>query len=118
LKNARQRVAKEGAAPLKKAVSLLKQIKRAKFDETVEVHMSLGIDSTQSDQMIRGSVPLPHGLGKVKRVVVFCQGDNVAKAREAGADFAGGDDLIERVQKENWLDFDVALATQDMMGKV
>ena len=63
-------------------------------------------------------MPLPFGLGKVKRVVVFCQGDNVGKAKEAGADFAGGDDLIEKIQKEGWLDFDVALATQDMMGKV
>ncbi len=118
LKNDYQKLAKEGTVPLKRAIQLLKQLKRAKFDETVEVHMSLGIDTTQSDQMIRGSVPLPHGLGKVKRVVVFCQGDNVAKAKEAGADFAGGDDLIERIQKEGWLDFDVALATQDMMGKV
>jgi len=118
IKNDRQKLAKAGPAPLKQAIALLKQIKRAKFDETVEVHMSLGIDTTQSDQMIRGSVPLPHGLGKVKRVVVFCQGDNVAKAKEAGADFAGGDELVEKVQKENWLDFDVALATQDMMGKV
>jgi large subunit ribosomal protein L1 len=118
LKNLRQKLTKEGPVPPKRAIALLKQMKRAKFDETVEVHMSLGIDATQSDQMIRGSVPLPHGLGKVKRVVVFCQGDNVAKAREAGADFAGGDDLIEKVQKEGFLDFDVALATQDMMGKV
>jgi large subunit ribosomal protein L1 len=118
LKNLQQKIAKEGASPLKRAVGLLKQVKRAKFDETVEVHMSLGIDATQSDQMIRGSVSLPHGLGKVKRVVVFCQGDNVAKAQSAGADFAGGDDLIEKIQKQNWLDFDVALATQDMMGKV
>ncbi len=118
IKNDRQKIGKAGPAPLKQAIALLKQIKRAKFDETVEVHMSLGIDTTQSDQMIRGSVPLPHGLGKVKRVVVFCQGDNVAKAKDAGADFAGGDELIEKVQKENWLDFDVALATQDMMGKV
>src|SRR5262249_26572541 len=118
LKNLRQKLAKEGPVPPKRAVTLLKQMKRAKFDETVEVHMSLGIDATQSDQMIRGSVPLPHGLGKVKRVVVFCQGDNVAKAREAGADYAGGDDLIEKIQKDGWLDFDVALATQDMMGKV
>jgi large subunit ribosomal protein L1 len=118
IKNLRQKVAKEGAPPLKRALGLLKQMKRAKFDETVEIHMSLGIDTTQSDQMIRGSVPLPHGLGKVKRVVVFCQGDNVAKAKEAGADFAGGDELVEKIQKENWLDFDVALATQDMMGKV
>ena len=118
LKNQRQTLAKEGAVPLKRAIGLLKKMKRAKFDETVEVHMSLGIDTTQSDQMIRGSVPLPHGLGKVKRVVVFCQGDNVARAREAGADYAGGDDLIEKIQKDGWLDFDVALATQDLMGKV
>src|SRR5262249_461978 len=118
LKNAMQRVAKESPAPLKKAIQLLKQLKRAKFDETVEIHMALGIDVSQSDQMIRGLVPVPQGLGKVKRVVVFTQGENVKKAREAGADFAGGDDLIEKVQKEGWLDFDVALATQDMMGKV
>ncbi len=118
LKNLRQKLAKEGPVPPRRAVALLKQMKRAKFDETVEVHMSLGIDATQSDQMIRGSVPLPHGLGKVKRVVVFCQGDNVARAKEAGADFAGGDDLIEKVQKEGWLEFDVALASQEMMGKV
>jgi large subunit ribosomal protein L1 len=118
IKNDHQKIAKAGTPPLKQAIALLKQIKRSKFDETVEVHMSLGIDTTQSDQMIRGSVPLPHGLGKVKRVVVFCQGDNVAKAKEAGADFAGGDELVEKVQKEGWLDFDVALATQDMMGKV
>jgi large subunit ribosomal protein L1 len=118
LKNDYQKIAKAGPTPLKQALALLKQIKRAKFDETVEIHMSLGIDTTQSDQMIRGSVPLPHGLGKVKRVVVFCQGDNVGKAKEAGADFAGGDELVEKVQKEGWLDFDVALATQDMMGKV
>src|SRR5262249_44278980 len=118
LKNQRQKLQKEGPSPLKKAIALLKGMRRAKFDETVEVHMSLGIDATQSDQMIRGSVPLPHGLGKVKRVVVFCQGDNVTRAKDAGADFAGGDDLIEKIQKENWLDCDVALATQDMMGKV
>jgi large subunit ribosomal protein L1 len=118
LKNLQQKLDKEGPAPLKRAIQVLKQIKRAKFDETVEVHMSLGIDTTQSEQMIRGSVSLPHGLGKVKRVVVFCQGDNVAKAKDAGADFAGADELLEKIQKENWLDFDVALATQDMMGKV
>src|SRR5262245_54337140 len=117
LKNIRQRATKEGAAPLKKAVSVLKQIKRAKFDETVEVHMSLGIDATQSDQMIRGSVSLPHGVGKTVRVLVFCQGDNVAKAKEAGADFAGSDELIKRIQGEGWTEFDVALATQDMMGQ-
>ncbi|MBI3410742.1 MAG: 50S ribosomal protein L1 [Planctomycetes bacterium] len=118
LKNARQKIAKEGPAPLKKAVSLLKSLRRAKFDETVEIHMWLGIDATQSDQLVRGTVALPHGIGKAVRVVVFCQGDNVGKAKDAGAEFAGSDDLIEKIQKQNWLDFDVALATQDMMGKV
>jgi large subunit ribosomal protein L1 len=118
LKNFRQKIAKEGPAPLPKAISLLKSLQRAKFDETIEIHMALGIDSTQSDQLVRGTVALPHGIGKNVRVVVFCQGDNVAKAKEAGADFAGSDDLLEKIQKQNWLDFDVALATQDMMGKV
>ncbi len=118
LKSLQKKATKEGPAPLKKAVSLLKQLKRAKFDETVEIHMSLGIDATQSDQMIRGSVPLPHGVGKSVRVLVFCQGDNVAKAKDAGADFAGSDDIIKKIQGEGWLDFDVALATQDMMGQV
>jgi large subunit ribosomal protein L1 len=118
IKNAYAKIQKEGAVPLPKAVSLLKQAKRVKFDETVEIHMSLGIDSTQSEQLIRGTVPLPFGVGKTVRVVVFCQGDNIPKAKEAGADFAGSDDLIERIQKQGWLEFDVALATQDLMGKV
>jgi len=118
LKAQKNKIAKEGTVPLKKAIQLLKTLKKAKFDETVEVHMSLGIDSAQSDQMIRGAVPLPHGLGKPKRVLVFCQGDNQVKAREAGADFVGSDDIIKKIQTENWLDFDVALATQDMMGMV
>src|SRR5262249_37490368 len=82
------------------------------------VHMALGIDATQSDQMIRGSVALPHGVGKSVRVLIFTQGDNVAKAKDAGADYAGSDDLIKRIQGEGWLEFDVALATQDMMGQV
>jgi large subunit ribosomal protein L1 len=80
--------------------------------------MWLGVDVSQSDQLVRGTVPLPHGVGKAVRVVVFCQGDNVKRAQDAGADFAGSDDLIEKIQKQNWLDFDVALATQDLMGKV
>jgi len=118
IKNAYAKIQREGAVPLPKAVSLLKQAKRVKFDETVEIHMSLGIDSTQSEQLIRGTVPLPFGVGKTVRVVVFCQGDNIPKAKEAGADFAGSDDLIEKIQKQGWLEFDVALATQDLMGKV
>ncbi|GIW80713.1 MAG: 50S ribosomal protein L1 [Gemmatales bacterium] len=118
LKNLRQKLRKEGAQPLDRAIKLLKQSKRAKFDETVEVHMHLGIDPTQNDQMVRGSVSLPHGIGKSVRVLVFCQGDNVAKAKEAGADYAGSDEYIKKIQQEGWLDFDVALATQDMMGQV
>ena len=118
LKTQKNKIAKEGTVSLKKAIQLLKTLKKAKFDETVEVHMSLGIDSAQSDQMIRGAVPLPHGLGKPKRVLVFCQGDNQGKAREAGADYVGAEDFIKKIQTENWLDFDVALATQDMMGMV
>jgi large subunit ribosomal protein L1 len=118
LKRQHEKIVKEGVVPLKKAIGLLKSVKRAKFDETVEVHMSLGIDSTQSDQMIRGSVALPHGVGKTVRVLVFCQGENVAKAKDAGADFAGSDEFIKKIQGEGWLEFDVALATQDMMGQV
>jgi large subunit ribosomal protein L1 len=118
IKNLTQKIAKEGAMPIQKAVTFLKQSKRAKFDETVEIHMWLGVDTAQSDQLVRGTVPLPFGVGKTVRVVVFCQGDNVGKAKEAGADFAGSDDLIEKITKEGWLDFDVALATQDLMGKV
>jgi large subunit ribosomal protein L1 len=118
LKNVQQKLQKDGAMPLKKAVATLKSLKRSKMDETVEIHMHLGVDATQSDQLVRGSISLPNGIGKQVRVVVFCQADNVGKAKAAGADFAGGDDLIEKIQKESWLDFDVALATQDMMGKV
>ncbi|MFO0878288.1 MAG: 50S ribosomal protein L1 [Gemmataceae bacterium] len=118
LRQQEQKIGKEGTVSLKRALQVLKSLKRAKFDETVEVHMSLGIDSTQSDQMIRGAIPLPHGLGKPKRVLVFCQGENVNKAKEAGADFVGSDELIKKIQGEGWMDFDVALATQDMMGQV
>lgn len=112
------KITKEGPVPLRRALQVLKSLRKAKFDETVEVHMSLGIDPAQSDQMIRGAVPLPHGLGKPKRVLVFCQGDNVAKAKEAGADYAGSDEFIKKIQGEGWMEFDVALATQDMMGQV
>ena len=117
IKQQRSKLSKE-ASPLKKAMTILKGLKRAKFDETVEVHMSLGVDTTQSDQLVRGTVPLPHGVGKTVRVIVFCQGENIDKAKAAGADFAGAEDLIEKITKQNWLEFDVALATQEMMGKV
>lgn len=117
-KNIAQKLRATPPLPVKQAVAMLKSFKKAKFDETVEVHINLGIDPTQSDQMVRGSVSLPHGLGKTKRVLVFCQGDNIKKAQEAGADYAGADDLITKVQNEGFLEFDVCLATQDMMGKV
>jgi large subunit ribosomal protein L1 len=118
LKNREEAFAKAGTVPVKQAVGLLKQYKRAKFDETVEVHMNLGIDSRQSDQMVRGSVALPHGLGKSKRVLVFAQGADIDKAKAAGADHVGGDDLAKKIQSENFLDFDVALAMPNMMGVV
>ena len=118
LKNTEQKTRALAALAPKAAVQMLKSMKRAKFDETVEIHMNLGIDPTQSDQLVRGAVALPNGIGKAVRVAVFCQGDNVAKAKAAGADIVGGSDLVEKVQKENFLDFDVAIATQDMMGQV
>ena len=118
LKNVEKKLREAGPVPIKQAVAELKKLKRAKFDETVEIHINLGIDATQSDQMVRGAIPLPHGIGKSVRVAVFCQGDNVAKAKAAGADLVGGADLVEKIQKENFLDFDVAIATQDMMAQV
>jgi len=118
LRNIQNRLREAGPMPLKQAIAELKKLKRAKFDETVELHINLGIDPTQSDQMVRGAVSLPHGIGKTVRVAVFCQGDNQAKAKAAGADIVGGADLVEKVQKENFLDFDVAIATQDMMAQV
>ena len=118
LKNQAQRLAKEGVMPVRKAVQALKSMKRVKFDETVEIHMKLGIDTKQADQAVRGTVPLPHGIGKTVRIVVFTQGDDVAKAKAAGADHAGGAELIQKIQQENWLDFDVALASQALMGQV
>jgi large subunit ribosomal protein L1 len=118
LKNVEKKLREAGAMPVRAAVAELKKLKRAKFDETVELHINLGIDPTQSDQMVRGAIPLPHGIGKSVRVAVFAQGDNVEKAKAAGADVVGGADLVERVQKEGFLEFDVALASQDMMGQV
>lgn len=99
------------------AVKLAVEKAYAKFDETVDVAINLGVDPKYSDQMIRGAVTLPNGLGKVVRVACFCSGEKEAEAREAGADFVGGDDLVEKV-KEGWLEFDKAIATPDMMAKV
>ena len=99
------------------AISLVKQCATAKFDETVELHLRTGSDPRHADQMVRGVANLPHGVGKPIRVVVFTQGEAVATAEEAGADFVGSDDLIKRIQ-DGWTDFDVSIATPDMMGRV
>src|SRR5688500_3651174 len=103
-------------APLE-AVRLAKKSARAKYDETVEVAMRLGVDPRKADQMVRGTVNLPHGTGKTARVLVFANGDKAEAARAAGADFVGSDDLLEKVSG-GWLDFDAVVATPDMMGKV
>jgi large subunit ribosomal protein L1 len=118
LRNIYKKVDDAGTPNLKNALTLLKSVRRGKFNQTVEVHMNLGIDVTQSDQMVRGTVSLPHGVGKSVRVAVFCQGDKINQAKAAGADYAGGSDFVEKVQKESFLEFDVAICTQDMMPQV
>lgn len=100
------------------AISLVKKSAVAKFDETVEAHIRLGVDGRHADQQVRGAVVLPHGTGKTVKVLVFAKGDKVAEAEAAGADFVGGEELIPRIQNDGWLDFDVVVATPDMMGVV
>ena len=103
---------------LAEAVPLLQKIKYAKFDETVEITMRLGVDPKHADQMVRGTVVLPHGLGKSKKVLVIASGDKIREAEAAGADFVGGEDMVEKITKENWTDFDALIATPDMMKVV
>jgi large subunit ribosomal protein L1 len=103
---------------LAEALTLVKKIHPAKFDETVEVVVRLGVDPRHADQMIRGSVVMPHGIGKVLRVVVFAKGEKEKEALEAGADYVGAEDLVAKIQQEGWLDFDRAVATPDMMSLV
>ena len=100
------------------AVSLVKKSAVAKFDETIEAHIRLGVDGRHADQQVRGAVVLPHGTGKTVKVLVFAKGDKVAEAEAAGADYVGGDELIPRIQNDGWFDFDVVVATPDMMGVV
>jgi large subunit ribosomal protein L1 len=100
------------------AVKLVQETGKAKFDETVELHVRLGVDSRHADQQVRGAVVLPHGTGRTKRVLVLAKGPKADEAKEAGADYVGDDDMIEKIQKENWFDFDVIIATPDMMGKL
>jgi len=103
---------------LAEAVALVQKIKFTKFDETVEVHMRLGVDPKHADQMVRGTVVLPNGLGRSKTVLVIASGDKLREAQEAGADFVGGDDVVARIQNENWIAFDAVIATPDMMRSV
>jgi len=117
---------KEAAAKIEKAKlyevpeAMTKVIEtgRAKFDETVEIHIKLGVDGRHADQQVRGAIVLPNGTGKEVRVLVFAKGDKVAEAEAAGADYVGGQELAEKIQKENWFDFDAVVATPDMMGVV
>jgi len=102
----------------KDAIELALNMPKAKFDETVEMHVKLGVDSKQADQQVRGVIVLPNGTGKSKKVLVLAKGDKADAAREAGADFVGDDDMIEKIQRENWFDYDVVVATPDMMGVV
>jgi large subunit ribosomal protein L1 len=103
---------------LKDAVPLLQKVKFAKFDETVEITMRLGVDPKHADQMVRGTVVLPHGLGKSKRVLVIASGEKVKEAEQAGADYVGGEEMVEKINKENWTDFDALIATPDVMKSV
>ncbi len=100
------------------AMELAVKTKTAKFDETVEIHVRLGVDSRHADQQVRGAVVLPNGTGKKIRTLVFCKDDKVAAAEAAGADYVGAEDLVAKIQNENWMDFDVVIATPDMMGLV
>ena len=100
------------------AFDLVTKTSRAKFDETVELHVKLGVDSRHADQQVRGAIVLPHGTGKTRRVLVFCKPEREEECRAAGADFVGGADLVQKIQGENWFDFDVVIASPDMMGVV
>lgn len=112
-----EKIDRDKAYEPKEAVGIIKQGSFAKFDETVEVHIRTGLDSRHADQQLRGTIVLPHGLGKGQRVVVFAEGEAARIAEQSGADEVGSDDLVKKVE-EGWLDFEVALATKDMMGKV
>lgn len=100
------------------AIELCTKMASAKFDETVEVHVKLGVDSRHADQQVRGAIVLPNGTGKKVKVLVICRGENIKSATEAGADFVGSEEMIAKIQNENWMDFDLLITTPDMMGQV
>lgn len=116
-KEAKAKIDRSRAYPIEEAVALVKDAAYAKFDETVEVSIRLGVDPRKADQMVRGAVVLPNGLGKTVRVLAFAKGEKALEARDAGADYVGADDLVEKIQG-GWFDFDTAIATPDMMGTV
>ena len=111
-------VDREEAYDIPKAIELVQKTAPANFDETIELSVRLGVDPKHADQQVRGAVVLPHGTGKVSRVLVFAKGEKATEAEKAGADFVGAEDLVEKIQKENWFEFDVIVATPDMMGVV
>jgi large subunit ribosomal protein L1 len=116
--NASKNVDRQKRYPLEEALKLVADNNTAKFDETVEMAVRLGVDPRQADQNVRGTVVLPHGTGKIARVLVLAKGEKEREARDAGADFVGGEELVKRIQEENWLDFDRVIATPDIMGAV
>lgn len=117
-KESAQLIDKSVAYEASEALDLVCKTAKAKFDETVEIHVRLGVDSRHADQQVRGAVVLPHGTGKTVRVCVFAKGEKATEAENAGADFVGAEDLVSKIQNENWFDFDVIVATPDMMGLI
>ena len=115
---AAKKIDREKRYALEEAIKIVADNKVAKFDETVEVAVRLGVDPRQADQNVRGTVVLPHGTGKAERVLVIAKGEKEREAKDAGADFVGGDEIVKKIQEENWLDFDRVIATPDMMGQV
>ena len=111
-------VEKDKEYEIKEALDLVEKMPKAKFDETVELHVKLGVDSKHADQQVRGTVVRPHGTGKTLKVLVFAKGDKAKEAEQAGADSVGAEELIPKIEKENWFDYDVIVATPDMMGVV
>lgn len=116
--DALKKIEKSKLYDVDEAVTLLKKIAKAKFDETVEVHFKMGVDGRHADQQVRGAIVLPHGTGNSKKVLVIAKGEKAEEARAAGADFVGAEDMVEKIQKENWFDYDVIVATPDMMGLI
>ncbi len=113
-----EKVDKEALYPISEAINLVKEFATAKFDETIEVSFNLNLDPTKAEQQLRGALVLPNGSGKTSKILVFAEGDAAAAAEKAGADFVGADEYIQKIQKENWFDFDIVVATPQMMPKI